>query len=74
MVVTGGGSLLYGFTDRVNNVLMDGVVAGMKPRLVAPGNTVERRYATWLGGSILASLGSFHQLWISRKEYDEHGK
>lgn len=25
------------------------------------------------GGSILASLGSFQQLWMSRKEYAEHG-
>eukprot|EP00983_Pelagomonas_calceolata_P016071 508127-Pelagomonas_calceolata.AAC.1 len=25
------------------------------------------------GGSILASLGSFQQLWMSRKEYEEHG-
>lgn len=25
------------------------------------------------GGSILASLGSFQQMWMSRKEYEEHG-
>jgi hypothetical protein len=42
-------------------------------RVMAAGNTVERRYAGWLGGSILASLGSFHQLWVSKKEYEEHG-
>lgn len=34
-------------------------------RIHAPANTVERKYAPWLGGSILASLGTFHQLWIS---------
>jgi actin-related protein 4 len=41
--------------------------------LIAPGPVVERKYAAWIGGSILASLGSFHQLWISKKEYEEHG-
>ena len=25
------------------------------------------------GGSILASLGSFQQMWMSKSEYDEHG-
>ena len=25
------------------------------------------------GGSILASLGSFQQMWMSKAEYEEHG-
>ena len=25
------------------------------------------------GGSILASLGSFQQMWMSKSEYEEHG-
>jgi actin-related protein len=33
----------------------------------------ERKVCAWLGGSILASLGSFHEMWISRAEYKEHG-
>jgi actin-related protein len=27
----------------------------------------------WIGGSILASLGTFHQMWMSKKEYEESG-
>ena len=45
-----------------------------KVKIHAPGNPTERRYGAWLGGSILASLGSFHQLWISKEEWQEHGK
>ena len=26
-----------------------------------------------VGGSILASLGSFQQMWMSKQEYEEHG-
>lgn len=26
-----------------------------------------------LGGSILSSLGTFQQMWMSRAEYEEHG-
>jgi len=33
----------------------------------------ERRYSVWIGGSILASLSTFQQMWISREEYEESG-
>ncbi|KAF8475520.1 actin family [Kalaharituber pfeilii] len=72
VVVTGGSSLLYGFTDRINTELSN-LYPGPRVRLNAPGITVERKFASWLGASILASLGTFHQLWISKREYDEHG-
>lgn len=72
VVVTGGSSLLYGFTERLNQELM-ALHPGPRVRITAPGNTAERKFASWIGGSILASLGTFHQMWISKKEYDEHG-
>ena len=42
----------------------------MKVKLIAPATPSERRFAVWIGGSILASLGSFNQLWMSKAEYD----
>lgn len=35
---------------------------------------MERRYSSWVGGSILGCLGSFQQLWVSKQEYEESGK
>lgn len=72
IVVTGGSSLLYKFTERLNYEI-NAIYPSTRNKLIAPGSVVERKYAAWIGGSILASLGSFHQLWISRKEYEEHG-
>jgi actin-related protein 4 len=72
VVVTGGCSLLQGFTDRLNSELGQ-IGSGPRVRLSAPGNTAERKFASWIGGSILGSLGTFHQMWISKKEYEEHG-
>jgi actin-related protein 4 len=72
VVVTGGSSLLYKFNDRLNNEV-NLLYPSTRNKIVAPGPIVERKYAAWIGGSILASLGSFHQLWISKKEYEEHG-
>ena len=37
------------------------------------GSTHERRNGAWLGASILGSLGSHHEMWMSRAEYDEYG-
>ncbi len=61
VVVTGGTSLLSGFTDRLNNELVH-LYPGPRVRLSAAGNTAERRFASWIGGSILGSLGTFHQV------------
>ncbi|MCJ1474134.1 NuA4 histone acetyltransferase subunit [Lambiella insularis] len=72
VVVTGGASLMQGFTDRLNQELV-ALYPGPRVRISAAGNMYERKYASWIGGSILASLGTFHQMWISKKEYDEHG-
>lgn len=62
VVVTGGSSLLFQFTERLNHELV-ALYPAPKLRVSAPGNTVERRFASWIGGSILASLGTFHQVW-----------
>ncbi|ORZ36732.1 hypothetical protein BCR44DRAFT_1493001 [Catenaria anguillulae PL171] len=44
--------------------------SSMKIKIVAPP---ERKYSVWIGGSILASLSTFQQMWISKQEYDESG-
>jgi actin-related protein 4 len=72
IVVTGSTTLINGFNDRLNNELT-AMYPGMKIKIHAAGLTSERRFGAWIGGSILASLGTFHQMWISRKEYEEHG-
>ncbi|KAK9373643.1 actin family [Lipomyces chichibuensis] len=72
IVLIGGTSLLQGFTERTN-IELNQAFPGMKIRIQAPGNSSERKYAGWIGGSILASLGTFHQMWIGKKEYDEIG-
>ena len=42
----------------------------MKVRLLTP--TV-RKNSSWYGGSIITSLGSFKNMWITRNEYLEKG-
>ena len=42
----------------------------MKIKIIAPP---ERKYSVWIGASILASLSTFQQMWISKTEFDEAG-
>ncbi|ORX51308.1 Actin/actin-like protein [Hesseltinella vesiculosa] len=72
IVVTGGNTLFPGFNERLNYELPM-LAPGSKVKIHAAGNQIERKCSSWLGGSILASLGTFHQLWVSKKEYDEVG-
>ncbi|GIX65700.1 actin, putative [Babesia caballi] len=74
IVVVGGVSLTSGLTDMLNTQLSQGPLGRVnKFKVVHPSSYGETRYSTWLGGSILASLGRFQQLWISSGEYREHG-
>ncbi|KAK2197876.1 bifunctional Actin family/ATPase [Babesia duncani] len=73
IVIVGGTSLVPGFVETLHASLQDTLLGPTKFKLVHPSSVVEKRYSTWLGGSILASLGRFQQMWISRAEYLEHG-
>ncbi len=72
VVVTGSTTLLNGFSDRLNSEL-SAMWSGIRIKIHAAGLTSERRFGAWIGGSVLASLGTFHQMWISYKEYEENG-
>ena len=72
-VLAGGNTLFKGFQQRLNLELQNILPKILTTRFVSPG-PLERRSSAWTGGSILATLGSFQQLWISKAEYDEVGK
>lgn len=59
-----------GIADRMQKELTSLSPASMKVKIVAPP---ERKYSVWIGGSILASLSTFQNLWVSKQEYDESG-
>mmetsp|Transcript_14985 Transcript_14985/g.47679 ORF Transcript_14985/g.47679 Transcript_14985/m.47679 type:complete len:469 (-) Transcript_14985:307-1713(-) len=72
LILVGGGSLLPGTVERLTKELLQSLPSALKPRFLTPAKP-ERLFSVFTGGSILATLGSFQQLWISRAEYDEHG-
>ncbi|KAG5683435.1 hypothetical protein PVAND_012716 [Polypedilum vanderplanki] len=74
VVVTGGNSLLPGFAERLNRDLSHRAPSNTKIKMIVANGTIERRFGAWIGGSILASIGTFQQMWISSQEYEEGGK
>ncbi|KAG8229238.1 hypothetical protein J437_LFUL007924 [Ladona fulva] len=70
IVLTGGTTLFPGLPERLNKEIISLAPPQIDVKIVSPP---ERKYSVWIGGSILASLSSFQQMWITRKEYDEVG-
>jgi len=73
VLLTGGSSLFPSFRERLERELIEASPSASKLKVTASTSTLERRFSVWIGGSILASLGSFQQMWMSRAEYEEHG-
>jgi actin-related protein 4 len=72
VILTGAGSLIEKLPDRLSSDLQT-VYPNPKVRVMANPNPVERKYGAWIGGSVLGSLGTFHQMWVSKAEYAEYG-
>ncbi|CCK73541.1 Arp4p NDAI_0G05580 [Naumovozyma dairenensis CBS 421] len=72
VVITGGTSCIPRLNDRLMYELSKRLPA-LKFRILTTGHLREKQYQAWLGGSILTSLGTFHQLWVGKEEYKEVG-
>ena len=62
--------MFAGIAERMTKEIEVLAPASTKVVVVAPP---ERAISVWIGGSILASLSVFKQMWISRQEYSETG-
>jgi len=72
MYLVGGGALTAGSVERLFKEISFKLPHTLKPRFLSPSKN-ERHFSAFTGGSILASLGSFQQMWVSKAEYAESG-
>ncbi|XP_055946964.1 actin-6-like [Argiope bruennichi] len=68
VLLSGGNTLFPGIAGRLQNELQD--MCSSRVRVWAPA---ERRYAVWLGSSILGSLSTFKEICITKSEYEDYG-
>jgi len=70
IVMSGGSTMFPGIADRMQKEITTMAPSTIKIKIIAPP---ERKYSVWIGGSILASLSTFQEMWITKDEYDESG-
>lgn len=71
IVLSGGTTMIKNLDKRLEKELNDLKPIRMQSvKIIAPA---ERKYSVWLGGSILSSLDTFDDSWITKKEFDECG-
>merc|ERR1712218_430151 len=66
-VLSGGTTMFPNIDVRLTKEMTSLAPASIKGKIVAPP---ERKYSVWIGGSILSSLSTFQEMWISKDEYD----
>ena len=66
VVLVGGSSLIQGMDMRLQAEIST-IYPSPRVRIHVNNTHVERKYASWIGGSILASCGSFHQVSLPRE-------
>eukprot|EP00928_Gymnodinium_smaydae_P039803 TRINITY_DN27113_c0_g3_i1.p1 TRINITY_DN27113_c0_g3~~TRINITY_DN27113_c0_g3_i1.p1 ORF type:complete len:1272 (+),score=228.98 TRINITY_DN27113_c0_g3_i1:66-3881(+) len=70
IVLAGGSSLFTGIKERLQKEMQSLAPSTMRVNVVA---SPERKFAAWIGGSILSSLSTFQTMWISKETYDMKG-
>lgn len=70
IVLSGGTTCFPNLAERIQTEVGKLAPPAITVKVIAPA---ERKYSVWIGGSILASLSTFQQCWVTREEYDEFG-
>lgn len=70
VVMAGGSTLFPGLSERLLKELQKLTPRGMPVKILAPE---DRMYSVWIGASVLTSLPSFKEMWVTQQEYKEVG-
>jgi len=70
IVLSGGSTMFPGFGDRLLYEVKSLAPKDIKIKISAPP---DRKWSTWVGGSILANLSTFQKMWVSRAEFEDEG-
>ena len=72
IILSGGNTMFEGLPERLTKEIqkLTPSAASNKVKVIA---LPERKYASWIGATILSSLSNFQCMWITRAEYKETG-
>jgi actin len=64
--------MLGGFSTKLQAKLSE-ITAPQKAKYISFPFPNERKFSTWIGGSVLASVASFQSFWVGKQEWSESG-
>lgn len=70
IILAGGNTMAIGLVARLKQELQAMLPIESRIKIVAPP---ERRYSTWIGGSIIGRISAAQTMWITAADYDEYG-
>ena len=73
IVLAGGTSMFNGLPERLTKEIKALVPESMKEEVKVIAFP-ERKYAAWIGGSIISSISNFESCWMTKDEYEEYGE
>ena len=69
--LSGGNTMFEGFQERLLREIEKKVPSDTKVQILAP---LERKFSTWVGGSVLTSIPSFKNHWITAEQFEDQGE
>jgi actin-related protein len=72
VILSGGTTMFIGLPERLTKELQRLANPNISPKIKVIA-VPERKFCVWIGGSILASISTFDQMWITKEEYDDAG-
>ncbi|KEG01980.1 actin-like protein, putative [Plasmodium vinckei vinckei] len=73
LIVTGESTMFHNFVGLLKSYISYIDTIKGKPTKIIYSKGADRKYNTFIGASILSSLGSFPQFCMTKSEYEEHG-
>ncbi|XP_038632362.1 actin-like isoform X2 [Scyliorhinus canicula] len=70
IVLAGGNSMFRNMEERLQQEMTNLAKPGTKVKVHAPPN---RNYLSWKGAAILSGLSNFHQMCVTRQDFEEFG-
>ncbi|KAM6434374.1 actin-related protein T2-like [Liasis olivaceus] len=70
VLISGGSSLFPGLDERMFKGLESEAPQGVPIKVIAPP---DRWFSAWIGASIITSLSTFKQMWVTAADYREYG-
>lgn len=72
IVLSGGNTQINGFAERLASEMEN--LVGKKTIVEITASNENRGYLPWIGASSISAKNTFSKLWITKKEYKEHGE